>query len=283
MMRLDQNRAFWERVKIPAGLDLVEVLPANLPKSRRFETKADVVKRSIEREQRLRKTCNDHVAEFLADCRSGQYPCRQPICPICGRLFRRWLAANILALYKNLRNPVTITLFCETVPEGKLHTADIAKIHDRVRQRFRRAGLGNIVAVGGTEAAYRAEHKDWLVHLHLLVGDVDKLALKRLRAAWVKTGIPAAVRVSPIVDQARQIGYLQKFSTFHRPGEQSSPWRAQAYPLPQPQFEELAAWFDNREFGEFVFMLGTRRRGHRIRRLGPCGHQRLPKRASRHG
>ena len=72
MMRLDQNRAFWERVKIPAGLDLVEVLPANLPKSRRFETKADVVKRSIEREQRLRKTCNDHVAEFLADCRSGQ-------------------------------------------------------------------------------------------------------------------------------------------------------------------------------------------------------------------
>jgi hypothetical protein len=30
-------------------------------------------------------------------------------------------------------------------------------------------------------------------------------------------------------------------------------------------------------------MLGTRRRGHRIRRLGLCGHERLPKGASRHG
>jgi hypothetical protein len=283
MIRVDQNRAFWERVGIPAHLDLVEVLPASLPKSRRFETKADVVKRSIEREQRLRKTRNDHVAEFLADCRSGNYACRQPICPICGRLFRRWLAANILALYKNLRNPVTITLFCETVPEGQLHTVEIEKIHDRVRQRFRRAGLDNIVAVGGTEAAYRAEHKDWLIHLHLLIGDVEKSELKRLRGAWAKTGIPAAMRVSPLVDAPLQIGYLQKFSTFHRPGEQSSHWRARAYPLPQPQFEELAGWFDNREFGEFLFMLGTRRRGHRIRRLGPGGHQRLPKGASRHG
>ena len=191
----------------------------------------------------------------------------QPICPICAHRFRRWLAANNLALANKLTNPVIVTFFCEIVPEGQLETVDIPKIHDRVRHRFRRAGLCDAVAVGGTEANYRAEHQDWLIHLHILVGDVEQSDLRRLRAAWATTGIPAAMRVSQIKDQPRQVGYLQKFNTFHRPGEQSSAYRARSYPLPEPQFEELARWLDRYEFPEFIFMLGARRRGSRIRRL----------------
>jgi hypothetical protein len=270
-MLVDARETYWERVRIPARFDLVELLPAGLPKSFRFETKADVIERSLATEKRLRKaglSLRD-MAESLADCRSGYYSCRQPICPICALAFRRWLAANGMALARKISNPVTLTLFCDAVPEGRLHDADTAKIHDRVRQRFRRAGLGDIVAVGGTEVAYRADQKDWLVHLHLLVGDVEKSALERLRAAWAKSEIRAPLRISPLVDPPQQIGYLLKFSTFHRPGMQSSPRRARAYPLPQPRFEELARWFDNYEFGDFIFLLGARRRGGRILRLNP--------------
>jgi hypothetical protein len=270
-MAVDSRAEYWENVQIPARFDLVGLLPAHLPKSARFETESDVVERSVATEQRLRKVSQGFgdIAKFLADCRSGNYPCRQPVCPICARLFRRWFAANGMALARKINDPVTLTLFCDAVPGGQLHRVDIAKLHDRVRQRFRRAGLGSIVAVGGTEVAYRADQRDWLVHLHLVVGDVESSAKERLRAAWSKSDIRAPIWISPLVDPPQQIGYLVKFPTFHRPGMQSSPRRARAYPLPQPRFEELARWFDNYEFGDFIFLLGARRRGGRILRLNP--------------
>lgn len=229
----------------------------------------DVIERSIATELGLRKVGRGFrdIAKFLADCRGRRYPCRHPICPICARRFRRWFAANVMVLAGNVSNPVTVTLFCDTVPERQLHRVDIAKLHDRVRHRFRRAGLGDIVALGGTEVAYRADYKDWLVHLHLLVGDVERSALERLRAAWANSDIRAPIRISPLVEPPRQLGYLLKFSTFHRPGAQSSSRRARAYPLPQPRFEELARWYSDYELTDFVFMLGARRRGHRILRL----------------
>ncbi len=223
-MLLDPAPTFWERTKIPRRFDLRKLLPASLPTQFRFETREDVIRLAVEREKRLRRTPYDHLALFMADCREGLYPCRLPICPLCARSFRRWLGANNLALADEIADPVTVTLFCEVVPEGQLATVDIPKIHDRVRHAFRRADLQDAVIVGGTEAAYRVEHRDWLIHLHLLVGNAKKSGLKQLRAAWAKTGIPAAMRVSKIKHRPRQIGYLQKFSTFHRPGDQSS-WR----------------------------------------------------------
>ena len=89
-MAVNSRAEYWENVQIPAGLDLVELLPAHLPKSTRFETKMDVIERSIATEQRLRLSQGfGDIAKFLADCRSGNCPCRQPVCPICARLFRR--------------------------------------------------------------------------------------------------------------------------------------------------------------------------------------------------
>lgn len=267
MMLFDPAATFWERTKIPPALDLRKLLPSSLPKQLRFETKDDVIRLAIERERRLRKTPYDHLACLIEECRQGLYPCRLPICPICARRFRRWLGANNLALADKLADPLTVTLFCETVPEGQLDLVNISKIHDRIRHALRRAGLRNAVAVGGTEACYRVEHGDWLIHLHLLVGNAEKAGLKQLRAAWAKTGIPAAMRVSKIRDSARQIGYLQKFSTFHRPGEQKSWHRPRAYPLPPKQFEELVGWLSLYDLPEFIFMFGARRRGNRIRLL----------------
>jgi hypothetical protein len=157
-MAVDSRAEYWENVQIPARLDLVELLPARLPKRLRFETKADVIERSLATENRLRKAGPglQDMVESLADCRLGNCACRQPICPICARLFRRWFAADGMAIARKINNPVTLTLFCEAVPQGQLHRVDIAKLHDRVRQRFRRAGLGDIIAMGGTEVAHRA-------------------------------------------------------------------------------------------------------------------------------
>jgi hypothetical protein len=56
--------------------------------------------------------------------------------------------------------------------------------------------LGDIVAAGGTEAAYRAEQNDWLIHLHLPIGDLDSSAEERLRALGqrAKSELPSEFR-----------------------------------------------------------------------------------------
>jgi hypothetical protein len=222
----------WEGVIIPRRFDLAELLPAELPKSRRFETETDTVERSIAAEQKLRKAgpLFRKLAERLADCRNGDCSCRLPICPICARSFRRWFAANVMALADRTNNPNTITLFCATVPEGQLHCVDLAKSHDQLRHRLRRAGVSDAVAVGGTEVAYRAKQNDWLLHHHVLVGDAESHQFDRLRSAWSKSEIETPVRISPLRDPARQLGYLLKFASFHRPGTESSARRARAYP-----------------------------------------------------
>lgn len=259
--RYAPNPRFWEKAEIPNNLDVKRLLPPTLPNRHHFETLHEVSERAMRRERQLRKTPCDHMAVLMEDCRAGLYPCRQPICPRCSRRFRRWFGANTLDLASNLANPVTVTLYCESVPQGELERVEIPRIHARIRQRFRRTGLSHAVAVGGTEADYRVEHRDWLIHLHLLLGNVDEDDLRRLREAWRITGIPAAMRVSPIRNLPRQVSYLQKFTTFHRPGKPRPGNRARAYPLPNAQFEELALWLDRYDFPEFIFMVGARRRG----------------------
>ena len=87
-MAVDSRAEYWENVQIPARFDLIELLPAHLPKSTRFETKMDVIERSIATEQRLRLSQGfGDIAKFLAEL--GKLPLSPAVCPICARHFRR--------------------------------------------------------------------------------------------------------------------------------------------------------------------------------------------------
>jgi hypothetical protein len=266
---------FWTARPRAPHYDIAQLMPADLPRSRRFETADDVEARSVTRQEILARESADSgiAAERLADCRDGYEPCYQVVCPICARQYRRWLSGAVLKFVAGESNVRTATIYCETFDEGELHLANLTKIHNRVRQRLRRAGIGNGCAIGGTEVSYRAENQDWLLHLHLVTVDVGDAVFDAARKSFGSAGVRVPVEVNGFADPPKQISYLQKFATFHRPGQQTSGARARAYPLPWLQFRELASWWARYEFEDFLFLVGARRRGREIVRNEKRGGQ----------
>jgi hypothetical protein len=271
-MHFNSTEAFWERVRISARLDLAELLPASLPKGKRFETLDDARAYSAATQVVLRRTKRKRYlrhAEALQDCANGDRTCAQPFCPCCARPFRRWLTANLLALTKDAADAKVLTIFAEAFENGRLCDADILVAQRRLRQRLRRCGFVGSLVIGGTEVSYSARTRTWTLHFHVVVVDAQPEAIRLLADKCGKDG-RWAVKCEDLRDRVRQLSYLQKFSTFHRPGRVRPGQRARAFQLPKAQLLELVEWLSRHNFEDFLFLFGARRKGKRIVRLNPA-------------
>ena len=149
-----------------------------------------------------------------------------------------------------------------TYEAGHLEEADIGQNHEQVRQRLNRAGFRGAVLIGGTEVAWK--NGRWLLHLHLLAIGVEKADWRALRARWPSVDEAIPIKVDQLRDAERQLSYLQKFATYHRPGARGLSGPGRPYPLPPAQLEELITWWSQYGFADFLFAYGARRRGTRI-------------------
>ena len=70
--------------------------------------------------------------------------------------------------------------------------------------------------IGGTEVAWKDGR--WLLHVHLLAIGVNKADWNMLRSRWPRVGVAIPIKVDQLKDVERQLSYLQKFVTYHRPG-----------------------------------------------------------------
>ena len=104
-----------------------------------------------------------------------------------------------------------------------------------------RAGFRGAILIGGTEVAWK--NGRWLLHVHLLAIGVDKARWTKLRSRWPRVGVAIPIKVDQLKDVERQLSYLQKFATYHRPGARGLSGPAEPYPLPSAQLEELIAWW----------------------------------------
>jgi hypothetical protein len=97
-----QKPPFWRRGKPNAKYDIALLRPADRARGKRFETLADAQEESERSEQLLRSFTggNKELADFLAECRAGDYECNRPFCPICARVFRRWFIGEVLRITK---------------------------------------------------------------------------------------------------------------------------------------------------------------------------------------
>ena len=154
------------------------------------------------------------------------------------------------------------TLCLATYEAGHLEEADIGQNHEQVRQRLNRAGFRGAVLIGGTEVAWK--NGRWLLHLHLLAIGVEKADWRALRARWPSVDEAIPIKVDQLRDAERQLSYLQKFATYHRPGARGLSGPGEPYPLPPPQLKELITWWSQYSFADFLFAYGARRRGTRI-------------------
>ena len=255
-------------------MDIAKLRPRSLPAGAHFETKSDARKLIGRYAQALRrrglKRDLRRAKELSACRRQNDVHCRLPSCPLCARKYRRWLFSQGFPLaQKNVGKGKILTIYLAEFPLGQLHRADVSKLHSMLRARLRRAGFTGAVIVGGTEVQYRARDQSWLVHVHLLAVDASEQAIAKLRKTFETTKY--AFVAQELRDPIEQVSYLQKFSTFHRPGKHVSGSRARAYPLPKKPLLEVLHWLSKRRFDELQFLFGARRRGLHIVREAKRG------------
>ena len=183
---------------------------------------------------------------------------RQAFCPLCARLFRRWLFSEIARLSDASESTgEVVNVFLEARDAGDLASADPHVFKDRLRQQMHRAGFSDAIAIGGVEAGFK-KHR-WILHGHVLVLGVAPSAMaefRRFRQNIDDVSVPLVTQ--PLVDSIEQQSYLLKFHTYTRVGQKP-------VPLKPPQVQELVTWQDAYDFEDFLFLRRLRRRGAELR------------------
>ena len=224
---------------------------------RGIESLADAERENERRVERLRSRA-PALVQVIARC-SHQQRNEQTVCAVCARAVRLRQKEELGRIASEHVGPHEIATLClAAYDSGDLKEADIGLNHEQARQRLNRAGFRGAVLVGGTEVAWK--NGRWLLHLHLLAIGVEKADWRALRARWPSVDEAVPIKVDLLRDAERQLSYLQKFATYHRPGARGLTGPGNPYPLPPAQLAELITWWSQYRFFDFLFAYGARRR-----------------------
>jgi hypothetical protein len=202
------------------------------------------------------------LAKVITQC-SHEQENEQTVCAVCARRQRLRQTEELARIASEYLGPHEVATLCLAAYEsGDLKEADIGQNHEQARQRLNRAGFRGAVLIGGTEAAWK--NGRWLLHLHLLAIGVERADWGAVRARWPSVDEAIPIKVDHLRDAERQLTYLQKFTTYHRPGARGLSGAGNPYPLPAPQLAELITWWSQYRFADFLFAYGARRRGTHI-------------------
>ena len=222
MAKTRQRPPIWRRGTPPPRYDIALLRPADLPRGQRFETLVDARRESERSEQLLKsfKTGKKIFAEYLQECRAGDYVCDKPYCPVCARLFRRWLIGELLRLTDKSRVPVHIlTILLEEADRGEIDNLALDTWRHLLRKRLKRAGLAKTPAIGGFELVH-TRSRTWMLHINLMIIDGDNAALAKFEKGFGDADIKQAIDKASLTDRPEQLSYLLKFTTYHRPRKQ---------------------------------------------------------------
>lgn len=256
---------FWRRQPPKRRHDITLLRPSSLPKRKRFESMADAKAESARSETLLRTVAGGEVyADFLSECRAGYYRCNKPFCPICARKFRRWFIGELLRLTEQNKSMQIFTVLLQAAPPDKIEELDPERHRAGLRKRLQRNGLDDAVVIGGFEIVYKASLSAWVLHANLLVIGGSKSAWRKFADSFFGKAPKRPVVKSPLLDRPKQLSYLLKFTTYHRPYTQSGASRSQAVPLNRANHVALVRWMDARDFQDFAFLFNARRRAIKI-------------------
>jgi hypothetical protein len=254
---------FWRRQTPSREYDIELLRPADGARGKRFETLADTQQESERSEQLLRSFTggSKELAELLQECRAGDYECNRPFCPICARDFRRWFIGELLRIAKG-SEPVRIyTILLEEAPKDKINDLDPTTVEHQLRKRLQRAGLGKVPVFGGIEIVYKARKRVWLLHANLIMIGGKKAARKKFKRGFKGGDIERPIIRARLKKPPKQLSYILKFSTYHRPHEQHGPKRSKARPLNGREHAALVKWISQFEFKDFLLLINARRQG----------------------
>lgn len=258
---------FWRRRDPAAKYDVAALRPPPLQKGKRFETVEDSNEESARRQRSLvaHRTRNK-FSTYLCDCLDGHYDCEKSYCPRCAREFRRYLTSELLRLKGKFRNSIKIsTVLLQAAPKGELATLEIQRYRHALRKRLVRAGLANTPVIGGFEVFYRAKERAWVLHVNLAFFSAEPAALLAFESGFSGSDLYRPVTTFELNDPAEQLSYLLKFTTYHRPFEQTGPKKSPAKPLNPDDHYELVRWMAQYDFADYLFLFNARRFGPTIK------------------
>jgi hypothetical protein len=257
-----RKNPFWRRGKPKPKHDIALLRPADEPKSQRFETLADAREESERSEKLLRSFAGNSVlAEYLQECRAGDYECNNTFCPICGRVFRRWFIGELLRITSGRDHVHLYTVLLKEAAKDKIDELDPAPFRASLRKRLQRAGLGNIPVIGGFEIVYRARRQIWVLHANLVMIGGGKRTRKKFKATFQGNDLERPVVRAKLKNPSKQLSYVLKFTTYHRPHEQRGSAKPEARPLNPSEHAALLKWMSKFEFKHFLLLINAKRQG----------------------
>ena len=153
------------------------------------------------------------------------------------------------------------TVLLKEAAKDKIDELDPAPFRASLRKRLQRAGLGNIPVIGGFEIVYRARRQIWVLHANLVMIGGKQTARAKFEEAFQADGFERAHVKAVLKDRAKQLSYVLKFTTYHRPQEQQGPTRSPAKPLNPREHMALVKWMSQFEFQDFLLLINARRQG----------------------
>jgi hypothetical protein len=242
--------------------------PQSLPKGKRFETLSDVLWESERSENLLRSfhTYSRRLAKTLRDCREGDIVCDAPYCPRCARRFRRFFIGELLRLVEETEQRIDIvTVMLETADRDNIFALNPVRWKHALRKRLERAGLDHTSVIGGYELAYRQAQRSWVLHANIVVfGARNEARLRRFEATFKGKDFYRPTVRSTLSEPLKQLSYVLKFCTYHRPFKQRGPEKSAAVPLNAREHHALVEWMAERPFKDFMLFYNAEQRGPKI-------------------
>jgi hypothetical protein len=118
--------------------------------------------------------------------------------------------------------------------------------------------------IGGFEIVYKARRKVWVLHINLVIVGGEKEAHEAFEKTFDDSTFDRPVDPAELKDPAKQLSYISKFTTYHRPYERHGSDKSPALPLNGKQHAALVRWMSKLEFKDFLLLINARRRGHVI-------------------
>ena len=262
-MRTKRHRGpFWRRRKSARQHDIAKLRQHGLKRGDRFETTEDAEIESERSELVLKQ--GERVGRALAlklrNCREGQRRCEQTFCPLCARAFRRWFIGELLRLIQSSSGTVFLfTVLLKKAERHKIEELDPDDYRATLRQRLIWAGLSGAVVIGGFENVYRARQREWMLHINLVIMGADSEAIENFHKSFDESTIERASMKVGLKNPAKQLSYVLKFTTYHRPYQRHGSAKGDARPLNAPEHLALVQWMSKWPFKKFMFLFNARR------------------------
>jgi hypothetical protein len=146
-----------------------------------------------------------------------------------------------------------------------IHDLDHTQFRHSLRKRLDRAGLQDARLIGGFEIVWRADQKLWVLHVNLLFIGAPPEALTAFEDSFAKSPLDRPTKLVTMRDAPKQLSYLLKFTTYHRPHRRIGNRPSKAKPLNSNEHVALIKWMNQFSFSDMLFLYGVRREGAVLR------------------